>query len=80
MSYFYSNLKEHITKDKALREAKLKYINNSTNPEPYFWAPFVAIGDMSAIDFPNNSPNGIWLVSAFFLVGLLRFLFLKYKS
>jgi CHAT domain-containing protein len=41
MVQFYTNLKNGMSKDEALRQAKLSQIGS----HPYFWAPFVLIGD-----------------------------------
>ncbi|MCA0238849.1 MAG: CHAT domain-containing protein [Bacteroidetes bacterium] len=47
---FYTNLKKGMTKDKALASAKRQYIKNyNPTAHPYYWAPFVAIGDMQAL-------------------------------
>ena len=43
MVQFYQNLQKGMRKDEALRQAKLSQINN--NVHPYFWSPFVLIGD-----------------------------------
>lgn len=55
MSYFYSNLKEGKTKDEALRLAKLKYISlaDPGYDHPYYWAGFIAVGDMSPLSFSD---------------------------
>lgn len=51
MSNFYRELRRGETKDEALRQAKLEYIRHAdpVYRHPYFWAGFVAIGDMSPI-------------------------------
>jgi CHAT domain-containing protein len=51
MLLFYRNLKRGKTKDVALREAKLSFIdaNNHPNAHPFFWAAFIGIGDMKVI-------------------------------
>jgi CHAT domain-containing protein len=41
MVQFYTNLKNGMSKSEALQQAKLSQINS----HPYFWAPFVLIGD-----------------------------------
>jgi CHAT domain-containing protein len=41
MEQFYQNLKKGMTKDEALRQAKLSQIDS----HPFFWSPFVLIGD-----------------------------------
>lgn len=53
MVLFYRHLKEGKTKDAALRQAKLDYLEKmaysydaSSLTHPFFWAGFIAIGDM----------------------------------
>jgi len=47
MTAFYKNLIQAKDKNfsKALRKAKLQLINNQKFSTPYYWAPFVLIGD-----------------------------------
>ncbi len=51
MVLFYKELaKPGMRKDAALRNAKLKYLSMyNVQADPYFWAGFIAIGDMSSI-------------------------------
>jgi CHAT domain-containing protein len=51
MKTFYQNLNRGLPKDEALREAKLTLINGSQRlwSHPYFWAPFVLLGNRNAI-------------------------------
>ncbi len=56
MILFYKNLSAGMPKDKALREARLMYIENlereqSSLAHPFYWSAFIAVGDMSAIVF-----------------------------
>jgi CHAT domain-containing protein len=55
MILFYQNLKQGMTKDAALRKAKLAFINdknrNHAQVHPFYWSGFVGIGDMGALDF-----------------------------
>jgi len=62
MVKFYEELKEGIPKDQALRLAKEHYVDNAdpAGRHPYYWAGFVAIGDMSPLTFKNNK-GGLWL-------------------
>ncbi|HOY06839.1 MAG TPA: CHAT domain-containing protein [Saprospiraceae bacterium] len=47
MVTFYANLKKGMTKDQALTAAKRSYLKNfSPAAHPYYWASFVALGDM----------------------------------
>jgi CHAT domain-containing protein len=45
---FYGQLKSGTTKDYALRQAKLNYLARNTGEaaHPFYWAGFVALGDM----------------------------------
>ena len=74
---FYKNLKNGLSKDAALRAAKLTYLNNapeSVAANPYFWAGFVPMGNMEAMDFSEKrplSPEGIRDVAARHIWGVL---------
>lgn len=80
---FYKNLKLGMTKDAALRQAKLTYLKNapeSIAANPYFWAGFVPIGNMIPMDLTENHPLNVWwIISAFFVIGSLG-LWLGYKK
>jgi CHAT domain-containing protein len=55
MEGFYAYIKEGRDKDEALRLAKLDFMDKHVNEaHPFFWAPFIAIGDMEAIQFKAN--------------------------
>ena len=43
MTQFYQNLQKGMTKSEAMQQAKLSQIE--TNPHPFFWSPFILIGD-----------------------------------
>ena len=49
MIYFYRNLSENvdISKAKALRQAQLNLLQTEDSPysHPYYWAPFVLLGN-----------------------------------
>ena len=49
MLLFYANLLHGISKTKALCDAKRSFIARNGNPHPFFWASFIAIGDMSPL-------------------------------
>ena len=70
MAIFYKNLKRGMSKDRALRLAKLAYLEQEDMVAPYFWAGFVPSGDMRPIDF--NRPTGlVWGIGMFLLVSAL---------
>jgi CHAT domain-containing protein/tetratricopeptide (TPR) repeat protein len=53
MNYFYKALKSGMTKDEALREAKLTYISSvpPSKQHPYYWAGFIHYGNIEALNF-----------------------------
>lgn len=71
---FHRHLKEGQTKDEALRAAKLAYLENrELTPDrlhPFFWAGFVPLGDMSAMDL-ESAGFGWWFWAIGGLVLLL---------
>lgn len=77
MIAFHKNLKEGQTKDAALRNAKLAYLEKAPSrlSSPYFWATFVGVGNMEAMELEDDWSVG-WLAGLailFFLcVVLLR--------
>ncbi len=56
MTSFYAYLKEGRPKDEALRLAKLDFIENYQGEavHPFYWAGFIAIGDMSPIELSGG--------------------------
>lgn len=51
MIAFYRNIAKGMDKDEALNEAKKSFIqsNKGLESNPFYWAPFIAIGNMSAL-------------------------------
>ena len=75
MESFYVYIKAGLTKDAALRLAKLDFIDKySHDAHPFYWAGFVPIGDMGAIDFTVKS-HFVWMyiLGVFFLIFLFYF-------
>lgn len=71
MTTFYKHLAEGDSKSTALRKAKLAYIEKSDQLEsqPYFWAAFLASGDMQAL--PEKSSNSwLWLLAILGIIGI----------
>lgn len=58
MARFYAGLRRGLSKDEALRQAKLGYLaeQKSLRAHPFFWAAFVPQGDMSPLDMPGTVP------------------------
>ncbi|WP_405208440.1 CHAT domain-containing protein [Aquimarina sp. LLG6339-5] len=52
MQEFYKNLNKSLSKDQALREAKLTYLNNADDEllkHPYYWSGFMISGDTTPL-------------------------------
>lgn len=75
MEYFYAGLGEGKSKSEALRDAKLRYLENTDDNllrHPYYWAAFVVSGDVS----PVTETRYRWYI----LAGILFFLILYFVS
>jgi CHAT domain-containing protein len=68
---FYKNLANGFSKDEALRQAKLSYLQNTNGRmlAPQYWAGLIIMGDISPIDLKQQS--SFWL---FLLPGILLLL------
>ncbi|MEM6805242.1 MAG: CHAT domain-containing protein, partial [Bacteroidota bacterium] len=78
MQFFYSHLKAGKEKDEALRQAKLDYIKLYPSAPPFYWAPFVLVGDDSPIEF-----EGFWekyFITVFLILIVLVVSFLLYRN
>ncbi len=79
MTYFYTNLKNGMTKSKALQQAKLKYLNTSDifHSDPLYWGGFYLVGDTTPIQF-SSSYTLYWIIG-FIILGILLLSLLLYK-
>ncbi len=75
MLTFYKYLQEGRQKDEALRMAKLQYLENNfgLDAHPYFWASFVAMGDMRPVLLDFN----VWKFIGPMIVMLIIFIFFR---
>ena len=71
MERFYTYLLEGLDKDAALRQAKLDYLASGENADPYFWAAFVPVGDMSPVELKDKNINWLWGLGGISLVAIL---------
>lgn len=64
VNYFTRNLANGLPKDRALRQAKLKYLQDSDahTSHPYFWGAFVLYGDASPLSFTTYDYTWVWTV------------------
>lgn len=79
MQSFYKNISNNMTKDEALRLAKLEYIETAPDiaAHPAFWSPFIQIGDSRAIKIKKTSGSLKWFIGfgvLLFLIGTIYFL------
>ena len=82
MTTFYEYLQQGISKDAALRQAKLDYLENTFSPEqrhPFYWAGFIATGNMSAVNTSNSMRQLIPPTLVSLALGLLGILFFGRK-
>ncbi|WP_103069246.1 CHAT domain-containing protein [Aquimarina sediminis] len=57
MKYFYTNLKDGMSKPKALQQAKLQYLTTAdiNRLDPFYWGAFYLVGDAAPIPFESNT-------------------------
>jgi CHAT domain-containing protein len=80
---FNEYLSEGMTKDEALRKAKLYFIQRNDNEKllPYFWANMIVIGNTDAINLTTaNNSYWSWIVTAVFVVLILAFVIFRKKA
>ncbi|MEN0006537.1 MAG: CHAT domain-containing protein [Bacteroidota bacterium] len=72
MVLFYEFLKQGLPKDEALRQARLAYLNASDplNQHPYFWAPFIQMGNSMPINMPRSGNTWLWFAMGVGVLGL----------
>jgi len=87
MVKFYKNLKAGLTKDEALREAKLAYFQNAIDNDrahPFYWAAFTGIGSVEPVEFKSYYQRlfffGILLLIVCFTLLIVIFKKLNYSS
>ncbi|MCP9750145.1 CHAT domain-containing protein [Ferruginibacter sp. HRS2-29] len=81
--HFYKNLLEGMTKDEALRQAKLKYLseNEGRMLAPKYWAGLVIMGDTSPVVLPRNKKTlAFWMAGGLFLVLLMGILYYRRRK
>ena len=63
MTYFYEYLKEGMTKSVALQQAKLRYLDSTSDFHqiaPFYWGSFYLLGNEDPITF-NKSNDKLWV-------------------
>ena len=82
IKYFYNYIADGLTKDEALKQAKLSYIAKAKGrtAAPQYWAGLVLIGDTAPIDIETSVPIIYWIIAVviiFIILILLRNKFSK---
>jgi len=64
MNYFYENIKAGKRKDKALQEAKLRYLKTEKgmNAHPAFWAAYIQLGNTDSIEISEPVTHIWWFI------------------
>jgi CHAT domain-containing protein len=75
-TWFYENLNAGMSKDEALRQAKIRYIT-TRNSNPYVWGSFILIGEDDALIKKISTRE--WLVGGFLVLILGGALMLFYR-
>jgi CHAT domain-containing protein/tetratricopeptide (TPR) repeat protein len=80
MQLFYHYLKDGMTKDEALRQAKLDFIQKSDGiiTHPAFWSPFILLGDNQAITLHQTS--FLWMWQGLGLIALASIVLFYFKN
>ncbi|HMB91787.1 MAG TPA: CHAT domain-containing protein [Rhodothermales bacterium] len=73
MASFYRHLQRGLTKDVALQQAQLEYLEKASRLEtsPFFWAAPVLYGDVSSLDLQRPFPAWILPLCVLLLVALV---------
>ena len=78
MRYFYQHIKDGKTKDKALHQAKLDYLEGKgiEGSHPFYWSGFVHIGNTEPLfgDDNNGTNHRYWWLAGSLVLLLLGFL------
>lgn len=79
---FYTNLKKGQTKSEALRNAKLTYLetHSLSQVSPYYWAPFILVGDTVEKINETNTYNNYILIIAVSILLLLSIVYYIRKN
>ena len=81
---FYGQLRAGRPLAGALREAKLRYLDDAhvsaAFQTPYFWAGFTAAGDDRKISVPGAAVPALWAAGGLFLIGVIFILHQYFAS
>ena len=76
---FYRNLRSGEQKHRALRKAKLNYLENTSAiyAHPYYWSGFLPYGNSNVVELKSNKAIWAFILVPAMLFALLLFIVLK---
>ncbi len=78
---FYKYLKQGKDKNIALRLAKLDFLKStdSEHHDPFYWAPFILMGDMQPVDLPTSKrlPGLVWITGFTMILVVVIFVLVR---
>ncbi len=82
MSKYYEYLKEGLTKDVAMQQAKLSMLNNANmaKSHPFFWSAYIISGDTSVINFSKQSNYYYWIIALSFVIVVVIVLYKRSRK
>lgn len=82
VSYFYNNLEKGMPKDRALRAAKLEYLNSSQGRtlQPNYWAGLILMGDTAPLELKNSTSWWMWVWIAIGVLCVLYFVLKRKRT
>lgn len=69
MEHFYQQLKNGLSMDEALRQAKLDFLQNNAQIFPHYWSPFVLMGTDAPLTFIQSNHYWEFGIGTFLLLG-----------
>ncbi len=80
--YFLGFLSNGMAKDRALREAKLKYLSNNEGRtlSPRYWAGLILVGNPEPLEGLRPARAFMWIAGGLLLAALIMFFFYRQKK
>lgn len=71
--FFYESLAQNETKDAALRQAKLRYLETAAIEyrHPFYWSAFVSLGDVQPVSGRSSKEGLLWWLMGIVVIILI---------
>ncbi len=81
IEHFYQYLADGMSKDEALRKAKLDYLGQTSGRAlaPQYWAGLIIMGDVSPMAFDKSADHRKWIIIAGFTLIVLVVLIFAFR-